>query len=611
MCRSSLLIMLRHAFCLAFLSVVGVISASIGPVDNWLVKSDSLRGLGQDAASLDFLRSAQREFEGAGDPCSAALIAGRRAQIHVDWKNPLHADVALSEAIKFSLQCPDLANQRVEWRLSLAQANLEQGKRAEARHLLLGLARMTESEAISDARKALAVEAMERLAGMAFEGGAYEEAETDHLSRAASLLELGRRESAVMALGWAAVCRALTDPEGVPDYWNSIPENAGWQAIPIQDRVVQCIEWGGILLEGKAIHAFDALAQWPCALALVEVHKTVSSEWNARWGLLQASRWRLRPTQALAASLHAELAARDIDETDVREPLLVEALRIRSKLLAATGAYGPAYAALAEADSVSRAMLRAERARTGLFESEPWLAAIGDARTAMESRKAQQWQWAAVAAAALSLLLIGWLLRARVRAVKAHRRLRHLQQQWLPGKQHQIDALALSGHRIAQLAGGLALPAEMQRELADFSRLTALCSQEMEHHPINLEALCSALAEKRSHAGHLDWSIREDLPFCGDKRHVADFLQGLLDGVGQGPCRMALISGPDGLTVELDGFTDKGWWRQAMSLFAGDAKATHWSMVRMRCDRLGGKLKLDCDASGARRLQVSLPVYSA
>ena len=152
--------MLRHAFCFAFLSALGVVSASVGPVDSWLVKSDSLRGLGQDAASLDFLRSAQREFEDAGDPCSVALIAGRRAQIHVDWKNPLHADAALSEAVKFSLQCPDLADFRVEWSLSLAQANLEQGKRAEARHLLLGLARMTESEVTSDVRKALAVEAM-------------------------------------------------------------------------------------------------------------------------------------------------------------------------------------------------------------------------------------------------------------------------------------------------------------------------------------------------------------------------------------------------------------------------------------------------------------------
>ena len=74
---------------------------------------------------------------------------------------------------------------------------------------------------------------------------------------------------------------------------------------------------------------------------------------------------------------------------------------------------------------------------------------------------------------------------------------------------------------------------------------------------------------------------------------------------------LAVVSGPEGLGIELDGFTEKGWWRQAMSLFAGDAKASHWSMVRMRCDRLGGQLNLDCDASGARKLEISLPVYSA
>ena len=90
-----------------------------------------------------------------------------------------------------------------------------------------------------------------------------------------------------------------------------------------------------------------------------------------------------------------------------------------------------------------------------------------------------------------------------------------------------------------------------------------------------------------------------------------DFLQVLLEAWGEGPCRMALTSAGDGLTIELGGFTEKGWWRQAMSLFAGDAKAEHWSMIRMRCDRLGGRLDLDCDAAGAQALTVSLPVYSA
>ena len=131
------------------------------------------------------------------------------------------------------------------------------------------------------------------------------------------------------------------------------------------------------------------------------------------------------------------------------------------------------------------------------------------------------------------------------------------------------------------------------------------------HYPVALEALCVALCEARSATGSLDWTVREEVPFRGDQRHLMDFLQVLLEGVGQGPCRMALTSSGDGLTIELDGFTEKGWWRQAMSLFAGDAKAEHWSMIRMRCDRLGGRLDLDCDAAGARALTVSLPVYSA
>ena len=68
--------------------------------------------------------------------------------------------------------------------------------------------------------------------------------------------------------------------------------------------------------------------------------------------------------------MHAELAAREIEDAALREPLLVEALRTRSGLLATTGAHGPAYLALVEADSLSRAMLRAERPGRGLFESE-------------------------------------------------------------------------------------------------------------------------------------------------------------------------------------------------------------------------------------------------
>ena len=236
---------------------------------------------------------------------------------------------------------------------------------------------------------------------------------------------------------------------------------------------------------------FDAMGQWPWAKAVEAGTDVVPPEWTARWGLLQARRWKSRPPQALAASLHAELAAREIEDAALREPLLVEALRTRSGLLATTGAHGPAYLALVEADSLSRAMLRAERARSGLFESEPWLAAIGDARTAMEARRAEQWQWATIGAGILCLCLMLWLWQTRGRAGKAHKRLRRLQQQWLPGKQHQIDALATSGSRIAELAGGLALPAEMQRELADFGRLSALCSREMQHEPIDLATLCA------------------------------------------------------------------------------------------------------------------------
>ena len=80
--------MLRFALCLLLLGSSVATATAVGNVEAWLATSDSLRALGQDAASLDLLKSAQHEYEKEGDPCSAALLAGRRAEIHVDWKNP-------------------------------------------------------------------------------------------------------------------------------------------------------------------------------------------------------------------------------------------------------------------------------------------------------------------------------------------------------------------------------------------------------------------------------------------------------------------------------------------------------------------------------------------
>ncbi|MDA8901237.1 hypothetical protein N9I92_00195, partial [bacterium] len=194
---------------------------------------------------------------------------------------------------------------------------------------------------------------------------------------------------------------------------------------------------------------------------------------------------------------------------------------------------------------------------------------------------------------------------------RAHKRLRRLQQQWLPGKQNQINALARSGARIVGLAQLQSLPGELKLELDAFGRLAALCSAETVHQPVNLERICGDLAKHRSLRGILDWSLQEEVPFQGDEAQIQDFFGVLLEGVGSGSCRMEVKSGPEGLNVTLDEFSERGWWRQAMSLFAGDGKASNWSLIRLRCDRLGGVMNLDCNAGGANKLSVSLPVYSA
>ena len=133
----------------------------------------------------------------------------------------------------------------------------------------------------------------------------------------------------------------------------------------------------------------------------------------------------------------------------------------------------------------------------------------------------------------------------------------------------------------------------------------------MRHERIDLKSLCLTLAEGRKLGAVLDWSLHEELPFYGDEVQLRDFFSALIDGMGRGSCRMNMCSKSSGLEVRFDEFTERSWWRESMSLFAQDSEERHWSLVRLRCDRMGGSLNLDCDASGARSLEVGLPVYSA
>ena len=584
----------------------GAVRAEVWTLDQWLTHGDSLRAMGQDAAALEAYASAEQTFLDLGDDCAVARCAERISRIHIEWENPNHADAALTRAMEAGISCPSLLAARTLWSLALGELKLNLGQRAPARTWLVQVP-MGVTDSASLGRRLAAVEALGLLARMSLEEGDYERAESEHLQWAAGWLSAGRRDEAAVAMGWSGVCGALSRPDSIPVVWASLPGDAAWTAMSKEARMQHALAWGKTLTAGGAFPAFDDLVNWNGAGPA----DSVDPIWEAEWALLQAQRWRSRPSQALAASLRAELAARRIDDKATREPVLQDALRLRADLLAKTGAHRPAYRALLEADSLLLSAQRAARARTGLFESEPWLAAIGDARTAMETQRADWWQQAAVAAGALALLMMAMFWRGHRLSRRAHRRLRRLQQQWLPGKQQQMEALARSGTRMVELAGGHALPHELQREMSAFGRLAALCSAETRHTDVDLEAICSELAGHDAAAGRLDWTLREDVPFRGDADQVRDFLKVLLDGVGRGGCRLDLNSRPEGLQVELDSFEERGWWREAMHLFAGDGQDEHWALVRLRCDRLGGTLHLDCSAVGAERLQVSLPVYSA
>lgn len=577
----------------------------------WIQQADSLREVGLDAAALDFLQSAEQQFRKAGEPCWVARFAERKARIHLDWRNPRHASECLAAALLAADACPELADAVRGWRFALAQARLDEGARSEARWILQELTAEGPWEGQRLEFRLLAAEARGRLAHMSLEEGDLTAAAEDFHLWADDLAALGRAVEELEALGWGAVSATLAG-SAEDGLWERIRRHPAWVGLTIQDRATRCIDWSHMLLAAGATESFDALATWPWAARLEQAPGSVDPLLEARWALLRARRNRKEHVaQALAASHQAALAARNIADRDRRDATLSEALRLRAGILASTGAHGPAYVALREADSLSTAHTRQERARAGLFESEPWLSAIGDARTQLETERMLWWRRATGVCAVLCVIAFLLFWRTSVVRTRLRTRLRHLQQHWLPGRQHQVRELARSGAMLATSAHTHALPAELKRDLAEFGRLAALCADEVRHEPVDLKALCMTLAAERQAGGRLDWSLHEEVPFRGDAVQLKDFLSILLSGLGHGGCRMAMHSTASGLEVAFDDFAERGWWRQAMTLFAGDGEERHWSMIRLRCDRLGGALKLDCNAAGANRLRVDLPVYSA
>ena len=596
--------------CCLLLCIGGVRAAELQG-QAWLDQADSLRQVGQDAAALDFLASAEQQFRRAGQPCWVARFAERKARIHLDWRNPAHAIEALSAALMAAGTCPEVGEEAIGWRYSLAQAKLDVGARDEARWILRDLAARGGGQQGDLGLWNLATESLGRLAWMSFEEGDFTSAVEDFNRWASELEAMDKWSESLDALGWASVSAEL---DATPEVavWPVIREHPQWQDMALRDRALKALGWTEMLLGAVRFEAFDTLSQWPWATALERAPGTVDPMFETRWALMRARRHRREhAAQALAASLQAELAARNIQDRAQRDEALAEALRYRADILAGTGAHGPAYFALHEADSLSIAASRADRARSGMFESEPWLTALGDARTRMETERMAQWRTTSAVLASILLILTIWMWRSAVLSGRLRGRLRRLQQDWLPGRQHQVRELALSGARLAEAAQSETLPADLKREMAEFGRLAALCAEEVRHEPVDLKAICLALAEGRQAGSALEWSLREEVPFHGDNVQLRDFLGILVAGLGQGSCRMSMHSSPDGLEVAFDEFSERGWWRQAMTLFAGDGEARHWSMVRLRCDRLGGSLSLDCDAAGARRLEVALPVYSA
>jgi hypothetical protein len=144
-----------------------------------------------------------------------------------------------------------------------------------------------------------------------------------------------------------------------------------------------------------------------------------------------------------------------------------------------------------------------------------------------------------------------------------------------------------------------------RRSLDEFSLRTQLYARELRAEALDLNMLCATI-DAESHQ-QVAWAVTEEASISADPTVITQFLTHLLARIDAQHLRVDLNAVAGRLEVVLHDFSESHWWPQAVSLFTGDQRDKDWSLVRMRCDRLGGSMAMDCDATGARRLRVVLP----
>jgi len=546
--------------------------------------ADSLHKTGQDAGALDAYRRAAQ----LADPCVQVLAYQGIGRIHRAWNNPREAEIAFGEAMRYSARCHGVCHeeQRYDWALSL----LAMGRPEEA---------VAPLENLASSEGPFAQEALDKLAHIAFDSGDFSSA-AGHFQALSARCQDRQPLEAEGAFEWAFLSDLLARPEQaevesrVRD-WIARPN---WSVRAPALRCARLVHWAGVLYEaGQADNAAHLLSVMP---------QEAGPGHRARAQAL-TSRIHDKKGRRVEALIYS---ARSIESAlESRDDVLIESLaRWRMGLLKREGRAADALAMLTLADSLATASAWSAGNGPSRFWEEPFIRSLGDARTALWARTEKMQRLGLLLLAILSGL--GFLLfwGATHGRKLATARLKFIEKKRLPAYEKRISELSEAGLEMGAALQGAALSPMQRRSLDEFTQRTQLYARGLRDEALDLNALCASIDAERSH--QVDWTVTEETSFSADTKFVKQFLSHLLERIDARHLRVDLKAVAGRLEVVLHDFSESHWWPQAVSLFTGDNRDKDWSLVRMRCDRLGGSMQMDCDANGARQLRVVLPVGS-
>lgn len=577
--RTKPLFALLLALCLGFSGAAldGIQAQSIVLHD-----ADSLHRTGQDARALDAYQTATQLH----DPCVQVLAYQGIGRIHRAWKNPHEAEAAFGEAMRYSARCQGVTSEqhRLEWALSL----IETGQAEKAAAPLIALVGLNGP---------YAREALHNLGHIAFDTGDFEKAADYFFELAKRLGEASRTLGAEGAFEWGTLSYLLAFPEDAGgeqriDDWMQRPN---WATKAPALRCARLVHWAGVLYEvGQVKRAERLLAAMP---------EEAGPSHLARSSALQ-SRIHERKNRRLEALISSADAVKHAQRSKNSE-LIQTVARQRCRLLKNEGRHIEALVMLTLADSLATATTRIERSTASRFWEEPFIRELGDARTALWERTEKMQRLGLLLLALLSVFT-GALAVAAIRSrKKIARKARHLQRVLLPAAEEQLAELGKSARQASLVLKDAALSPMQKKAVVDFELISELCTEELQASAVDLSSVCAQIDAK--HTKRIEWSITEETVVNNDAGRIANFLSHLFERIESRQMKADLRATGNCLHVVLHSFSDTQWWPRAVSLFTGDKRDKDWSLVRMRCEHLGGSIRLDCDSSGAGQLHVSLP----